>query len=71
MSTNEAGERESTEVSNRHNCTLIARADPSTAPCCLSFVYDMSTRLWVGGLEAGIAERDLEDEVRIGCAATI
>ena len=31
----------------------------------------MATRLWVGGLEAGIAERDLEDEVDLfGKSAT-
>lgn len=28
----------------------------------------MATRLWIGGLEAGVAERDLEDEVSTSCS---
>ena len=28
-------------------------------------------RLWVGGLEGGIGERDLEDEVRKAIAASL
>ena len=50
----------------------IPTSNRQGSPSCVvlnSLVYEaMAARLWVGGLETGVAERDLEDEVRLETA---